>query len=125
LEGDGSIYLCECGKIIREEMREDTFRDYIKTSRNPSTRTTGHRTCGLIFNFVDGKCPKKYSSKRELKIIAAAFAQINELSSEEMGKFLLEVDRLKSCGKLSDDRILVYAYQNVLKSMNTASCFSE
>jgi len=106
-------------------MREDTFRDYIKTSRNPSTRTTGHRTCGLIFNFVDGKCPKKYSSKRELKIIAAAFAQINELSSEEMGKFLLEVDRLKSCGKLSDDRILVYAYQNVLKSMNTASCFSE
>jgi hypothetical protein len=125
LEGDGSIYLCECGKIIREEMREDTFRDYIKTSRNPSTRTTGHRTCGLIFNFVDGKCPKKYSSKRELKIIAAAFAQINELSSEEMGKFLIEVDRLKSCGKLSDDRILVYAYQNVLKSMNTASCFSE
>jgi len=74
---------------------------------------------------VDGKCPKKYSSKRELKTIAAAFAQINELSSEETGKFLLEVDRLKSCGKLSDDRILVYAYQNVLRSMNTASRFSE
>lgn len=102
-------------------MKEDTFKDYIKTSINPSTRTTGHRTCGLIFNFVDGKCLKKYSSKRELKIIAATFAQINELSSEEIGKFLLEVDRLKSCGKLSDDRILVYAYQNVLKSMNTVS----
>jgi hypothetical protein len=119
LEGDDSIFLCECGKVIREEVREDTFKDYIKTSRNPSTRTTGHRNCGLIFNFVDGKCPKKYSSRKELKVIAAIFAEINELSSKDIGKFLLEVDRLKSCGKLSDDKILVYAYQNVLNVLST------
>lgn len=97
-------------------MREEVFKDYINTSRNPSTRTTGHRHCGLIFDFVDGKCPKKYSSRKELKALAVTFAEINELLTEETGKFLLEVDRLKSSGKLSDDRILVYAYQNVLKS---------
>lgn len=125
LEGVGSIFLCECGKIIRKELREEIFKDYISTSRNPSTRTTGHRSCGLIFNFVDGKCPKKYSSKKELKTLALTLAQINELSSEETGKFLLEVDRLKSCGKYSDERIIVYAYQNVLKSQNEASQFSE
>lgn len=96
-------------------MREDAFKDYIKTSRNPSTRTIGHRNCGLIFNFVDGKRPKKYSSRKELKVLAAKFAESNNLSPEENGKFLLEVDRLKSCGKLSDDRILVYAYQKVSK----------
>ena len=124
-EGDDSIFLCECGKLIREELREDIFKDYIKTSRNPSTSTIGHRSCGLIFNFVDGKCPKKYSSKRELKILAASFAGANKLSSEETGKFLLEVDRLKSRGKFSDDRILVCAYQNVLKSKNEASRFTE
>lgn len=114
--GDDSIFLCECRKVIREDTREDTFKDYISTSRNPSTRTTGHRSCGLIFNFVDGKCPKKYSSRKELKVLAVTFAKINELLPEETGKFLLEVDRFKSSGKLSDDRILVYAYQNVLKS---------
>ncbi len=116
LEGDDSIFLCECGKVIREEIREDTFKDYINTSRNPSTRTIGHRKCGLIFNFVDGNLLKKYSSRKELKTLAATFAEINELPFEETGKFMLEVDRLKSCGKLSDDEILVYAYQNVLKS---------
>lgn len=116
--------MCECGKIIRKELREEIFKDYISTSRNPSTRTTGHRSCGLIFNFVDGKFPKKYSSKKELKTLAITFAQINELSSEETGKFLLEVDRLKSCGKFSDDRILLYAYQNLLRSMNAVSQFS-
>jgi len=100
-------------------MREDIFKDYIETSRNPSTRTTGHRNCGLIFNFVDGKYPKKYSSRKELKTIAANFAEINELSPEMFSRFMLEVDRFKSCGNLSDDRILVCAYQNVLKVMNT------
>lgn len=104
-----------------EESSEDAFKVYINTSRNPSTRTIGHKNCGLIFNFVDGKCPKKYSSKKELKALAVTFAQINELSSEEIGKFLLEVDRLKSCGKLSDDRILVSAYQTMLKSMHSQS----
>lgn len=119
MEGDDSIFLCECGKVIREEIRDDTFKDYINTSRNPSTRTIGHRNCGLIFNFVDGNCPKKYSSRKELKTLAATFTECNGLSPEETGKFMLEVDRLKSCGKLSDDRILVYAYQNVLKSKSS------
>lgn len=110
---------------MREGLREDTFKDYIQTSQNPSTSTIGHRNCGLIFNFVDGKCPKKYSSKRDLKILAATFAEANELSSEETGKFLLEVDRLKSYGKFSDDRILVCAYQNILKPQNKASQIPE
>jgi hypothetical protein len=113
LEGDDSIFLCECGKVVREERREDSFKDYINTSRNPSTRTTGHRNCGLIFNFVDGNWPKKYSSRSELKVLAAVFAENNELPSEKVGKFLLEVDRLKSQGKFSDDQILLYAYQSV------------
>lgn len=110
------MFLCECKKVIRGELGEDTFKDYIKTSQNPSSSTIGHRECGIIFDFVDEKCPKKYSSRKELKVLAAAFAEVNELSSEEKGKFLLEVDRLKSCGKLSDDRILIDAYQNFLKS---------
>jgi hypothetical protein len=51
-----------------------------------------------------------------LKIIAITFAENNKLYSEKIGRFLLEVDRLKSCGKFSDDQILVYAYQKVLSS---------
>jgi len=127
LEGDDSIFLCECGKVIREEIRDDTFKDYINTSQNPSTRTIGHSNCGLIFNFVDGNWPKKYSSRKELKTLAATFAESNKLSSEETGKFMLEVDKLKSCGKLSDDRILVYAYQSVLNTSveSTAKCREE
>ncbi|MCE5316842.1 MAG: hypothetical protein LLG04_05705, partial [Parachlamydia sp.] len=96
--------------------REDIFKDYIKTSRNPSTRTIGHRNCGLIFNFVDGNWPKKYSSKKELKVLAAAFAESNKLYFEKAEKFLVEVDRLKSHGKFSDDQIMVYAYQSVSNS---------
>jgi hypothetical protein len=108
------MLICECGKLVREKLWEDTFKDYIETSLNPSTRTIGHRNCGLIFNFVDGDWPKKYSSKKELKILAAAFAANNKLYSEKFNKFLLEVDRLKSHGKFSDDQILLYAYQSVL-----------
>lgn len=124
-EGGYSMFVCECGKLVREELREDTFKDYIKTSQNPSTRTIGHSNCGLIFDFVDGHWPKKYSSRKELKILAATFADHNKLSPEIVAKFLLEVDRLKSCGKLSDDRILVYAYQNVLEATNTMNQFSK
>jgi hypothetical protein len=111
-EGDDVIFVCECGKLVSD----DTFKVYISTSVNPSTRTIGHSNRGLIFNFVDGKWPKKYSSKKELKIIAITFAENNKLYSEKIGRFLLEVDRLKSCGKFSDDQILVYAYQKVLSS---------
>lgn len=110
------MFVCEYGKFVREEIREDTFKDYISTSQNPSTRTIGHRNCGLIFNFVDGNWPKKYSLKKELKILAAKFVENNKLYYEKAARFLLEVDRFKSHGKFSDDQILVYAYQNVLNS---------
>ena len=48
------------------------------------------------------------------------FAESNKLYSEKAERFLLEVDRLKSFGKFSDDKILVHAYQNVLKSENSS-----
>jgi hypothetical protein len=41
--------------------------DNIRTSSNPSTPSIGHRKCGSIFNFIDEKMPKRYSSERELK----------------------------------------------------------
>jgi hypothetical protein len=110
---------------VRQELRDDTFKDYIHTSRNPSTRTIGHRNCGLIFNFVDGEWPKKYSSRKELKFLAAKFVECNKLSPDKIARFFLEVDRLKSSGKLSDDKILVYAYQNVLEAINTENQFSK
>ena len=105
------MIICECGEIIVN----CTFRDYIKTSASPSTPTIGHRKCGHIFNFIDGKRPKKYSSKTELKNLAMKFAVKNNLESEAVGKFLLEVDRLKSKGSLSDGDILVKAFQNIVK----------
>ncbi|AKB25529.1 hypothetical protein MSMTP_2060 [Methanosarcina sp. MTP4] len=95
-------------------MGRETFKDYIKTSANPSTRTIGHGTCGVIFNFVDEKKPKKYSSRKELKILAARFAEKN-LPPENVAKFLLEVDRLKSRGNLPDSEILIKAYREVLE----------
>lgn len=57
--------------------------------------------------------PKKYSSRKELKCLAMRFAQKNELESEAVGKFLLEVDRLKSGGYLSDYDILVKAFERL------------
>lgn len=106
------MIICECGKLIKD----DTFKAYISTSTNPSTRTIGHGKCGLIFNFVDGNWPKKYSSRKELKILAVTFAENNKLHSNQIEKFLMEVDRLKSHGKFSDDQILVYSYKYVLSS---------
>lgn len=108
--GGDQIIICECDELIEG----DTFIDYTKTSANPSTRTIGHRRCGLIFNFIDEKIPKKYSSKKELKILAGKFAEKN-LPSEYTAHFLLEVDRLKSQGKLQDSDILIKAYREVLK----------
>ncbi len=95
-------------------MGRETFKDYIKTSENPSTRTIGHRNCGVIFNFVDEKKPKKYSSRKELKILAARFADKN-LPPENAAKFLLEVDRLKSRGKYPDSEVLIKAYREFLE----------
>jgi len=93
------MILCECGEFIEGE----TFKDYIQTSANPSTSTIGHKKCGLIFNFLDNKMPKRYSSRKELK----------NLDQNTLGKFLLEVDRLKSLGKLSDYEILLTAYRRL------------
>jgi len=116
------MFLCECGKLVSGRISEETFKEYISTSQNPSTRTIGHRDCGLIFNFVDGKVSKKYSSKKELKVIAAAFAENNKLCSEKAERFLLEVDRLKSCGIYSDEQVLVYAYKILLEVDRLKSC---
>lgn len=104
------IILCDCGEIVDS----DTFKDYIKTSANPSTPTIGHIKCGHIFNFIDGKMPKKYSSKKDLKSIALRFSEKNKMDCESIGRFLLEIDRLKSSGNLSDGQILATAYRNAV-----------
>lgn len=87
------------------------FRDYIETSAGPSTPTIGHGSCGLIFNFMDDGMPKRYSSRKELKAIAAKFASKKSLDAETLGRFLLDVDRLKSEGDMSDMEILMRAYK--------------
>lgn len=102
--------MCECGEIIDD----DTFKDYIKTSANPSTPTIGHKKCGHIFNFIDGKMPKIYSSKRELKSKAVNYAEKHKLSYEEIECLLIEVDRLKSSGNLSDGEILSSAFRQIM-----------
>ncbi len=104
------IIICKCGEIVGG----NTFKDYIKTTANPSTKTIGHRNCGIIFNFIDEKSPKKYSSRTELKILAGKFAEKN-LPPEHTAKFLLGVDRLKSRGRLQDSEILIRAYREVLE----------
>lgn len=103
------MVLCECGKFIDG----DTFKDYIPTVAGPSTPTIGHASCGLIFNFYDGKMPKRFSSKTELKSLTLKFAEKNKLDYENTEKLLLEVDRLKSKGDLSDIDILVIACRNI------------
>ncbi len=100
--------ICECGELIRT-----TFRDYIKTSANPSTSTIGCKKCGYIFNFIDGKMPKRYSSKKELKTLAIRFVERNNMDTECSERFLIEVDRLKSSSNLSDLDILVAAFQKL------------
>ncbi len=104
------MILCECGEIIDG----CTFRDYIETSANPSTPTIGHRKCGHIFNFIDGKAPKRYSSKTELKSIAMKFAEKSNLDYDATERLLIEVDRLKSSGNLTDYDILLKAIRIVM-----------
>lgn len=93
----------------------NTFRDFIKTSAGPSTSTIGHEKCGHIFNFIDDKMPKKYSSRKELKVLAMRFADRNKLEGVDAERLLLEVDRLKSSGNLSDREILSAAYSKVVE----------
>lgn len=104
------MILCECGEFIESAI----FKDYMKTSLNPSTRTIGHKNCGLIFNFVDEKGPKRYSSRKELKTLAIKFA-LKNMPAEYTAHFLLEVERFKSQGRLQDIEILMNAYHEVLK----------
>lgn len=104
------MLICECGELIEG----DTFRDFIKTRSNPSTPTIGHTNCGYIFNFIDDKNKKKYSSKIELKSHAKKIAEMNKLTDERMGHFLKEIDRLKSNGNLTDRTILLMAYQRIM-----------
>jgi len=103
------MILCECGEVIKK----NTFKEYIQTSINPSTSTIGHNTCGMIFNFIDDNKPKKFSSKTELKSLAVIFAKKNNLRVEYNANFLLEVDRLKSVGKFSDNEILTRALEKL------------
>jgi hypothetical protein len=105
------MILCECGEIIDG----CTFKDYIKTAANPSTPTIGHRKCGLIFNFIEGDLPKRYSSRVELKEIARKFAERKGFEQRMLEVFLIEVDRLKSCGKFSDMDILISALKIILE----------
>ena len=105
------MIICDCGKFIGSA---DRFRDFIKTSSSPSTSTFGHRDCGFIFNLVDGKPPKKYSSKKELKSMAMVFASKNGLSNQATQKFLLLIDRLKRDGNFSDYDILTEAQKQLI-----------
>ena len=103
------IIICECGEIIEGS----TFKDYIKTSAGPSTPTIGHKKCGRIFNFIDDKKPKIYSSKKELKSLAIRFMEKNNFDAENIERYLIEVDRLKSSGNMSDRDILITAIQRL------------
>ncbi len=108
------MIICECGEIIEGS----TFKDYIKTSANPSTSTIGHKECGLVFNFIDLKINRKYSSRKELKTIAIKFANKNRIEDDYCERFLVEVDRLKSIGNLSDAHILIEAFHRLQNEQN-------
>lgn len=107
------MLLCECGEFIDG----DTFKVYIETSINPSTPTIGHRKCGLILDFVDGNLPKQYSSKIELKSIAARFAEKKKMDTGMREIFLLEVHRIKSEGRFTDAYVLCKAFEKTIAVM--------
>jgi hypothetical protein len=109
INGGEKMMLCECGEIIDG----DIFRDYIKTSKNPSTPTIGHKKCGIVLNFIDEKMPKKYSSRKELKSLAMKFIEKKNLDYSVTERFLIEVDRLKSYGNLSDCNIITTAFDKL------------
>jgi hypothetical protein len=112
------MIICECGEIITERC---IFRDYIKTSANPSTPTIGHKKCGCIFNFIDDKMSKKNLSKKDLKGLAMRLAEKNNLDSGSVERFLIEVDRLKSGGNLSDRDILIKALNKLYDQVHEAT----
>jgi hypothetical protein len=103
------MWICECG----EPVEENTFKDYIDTSINPSTATIGHNNCGIIYNFIDGEMPKKYYTKKELKTLALKFIKKRTDDTHLIEKYLLFVDRLKSAGNLADAEILIKAFDEL------------
>ena len=66
-----------------------------------------------IFNFIDGIHTKQYSSKRELKTLAVKYAEKHKMNWNEIEYLLIEVDRLKSSGNLSDMEILNAAFKKI------------
>jgi hypothetical protein len=85
-------------------------------------RTIGHKKCGYIFNFIDDKMPKKYSSKKDLKSLAMRFAEKNNLDGGNIGRFLIEVDRLKSDWNLSDRDVLNRAFHKLSVHQESLKC---
>ena len=59
--------------------------------------------------------PKKYSSRTELKVLAMRFAEKNKFDGQDAESLLLEVDRLKSKGNLTDLEILIEAFRKVVE----------
>lgn len=84
------MILYECSDFIEG----NTYRDYIKNSANPFTPTIGHCKYGLIFDFIDGKKQKKYSSRKELNSPAMRFAEKHKLENKEITRFLVDIDHL-------------------------------
>ena len=58
--------------------------------------------------------PKLYSSKKELKNTAMKFAEKHKFCYEDIERLLVEVDRLKSSGNLSDGEILIAAFRKII-----------
>lgn len=69
----------------------------------------------MIFNFIDGNLPKRYSSKKELKAIAIHLAEIEKLEYKDTEELLIEVDRLKSRGNLTDGEIITKAFKKIVR----------
>lgn len=103
------MIICECGEVVGK----NRFKAYIKTTCNPSTSTFGHNICGIIFNFVDSNFNERYSSKIQLKVIARKFADSMRMSSKDIEKFMLHVDRLKRSGSLTDFTIIKRACESM------------
>lgn len=110
-KGEANLIICECGDVVGKNW----FRAYIKTSSNPSTSTFGHNACGVIFNFVDLDLKERYTSKVELKVIAKKTADSMRMKAEDTERFLLEVDRLKRNGTLTDFMIIKRACERVFE----------
>ncbi len=74
--------------------------------------TIEHYKCGLIFSYVDGTLPKRYSSRTELKGIVMSFA-MKKMEAITIVSFLLGFDRLKSSGNMCNADMLFKAYEAI------------